>query len=94
MGHKRSSGASPWRRGLCQGWCRHLRCTDPHTFLPAPFSLPPCHREAQRGFPGSGAGAQDESSQAEGTASGELSREGDRLAGSRKEQVFFFLSAL
>lgn len=42
----------------------------------------------QRGFPGSGKGAQDEPSQVEGKTSGELLREGDNLEGNQKEQVF------
>lgn len=42
--------------------------------------------EKQRGFPDSGKGAQDEPSQAEDTASGELLREGDSLEGNQKEQ--------
>lgn len=40
----------------------------------------------QRGFPDSGKGAQDEPSQAEDTASGELLREGNSLEGNQKEQ--------
>lgn len=42
----------------------------------------------QRGFPGSGTGAQDEPSQAEDTTSGELLGEGDSLDHNQKEQVF------
>lgn len=59
----------------------------PSHLLPVPFPFLPAMWK-QRGFPGSGKGAQDEPSQVEGKTSGELLREGDNLEGNQKEQVF------
>lgn len=59
----------------------------PSRLLPLPFPFLPAVGK-QRGFPGSGKGAQDEPSQVEGTTSGELLREGDSLDSDQKEQVF------